>query len=130
MNKTQAGRLLTLALYLKTQLKPVNFDMSEHYNERNDRVDRRCSLGWCAHIWPTRFVLSNGGIDFDGVDVYADEDWLNQFDGRFLRFFGVSHIEAKHLFGWIADTVHLTPKQAARRIEKIVDKRGYTYAYV
>ena len=116
MNKVQAGRLLTLAWFLRTQVPKEHFDMHEICT--GSSIDaapesirsilnvptlscgtQACAYGWSCAIFPE---LSDDGNDFFGIT--GDEWW--------------------HLFGGF----DRSPKQQALHIERFVRSKGWVYA--
>lgn len=125
MNKTQAGRLLTLAYFLKTNVDPVNFDMMVYARNITDTNlnslscrTTACALGWCAYVFHDRFSLNpmHRGINFDGR-LSGLTYWGVQ------QFFGITYEESDLLFY----QHERTPKQEARVIEKLVKSKGWVY---
>lgn len=132
MNIEQAGRLLTLAYFLKTEVKPNEFDMETYWSSRRMDVapdlsehpcgTSACAFGWCSVVFPSRFKLTTrygcGFMQSGGLTI-------NFWDAEAMQFFGVDIEEACLLF----DSDHVrTPKQEAKVIEQLVFKHGYVYA--
>lgn len=128
MTKEQAGRLLTLAYFLKTRVSVKNFNM-ESWGENTDgtRPDLKkhqcgttaCALGWASEVFPKEFY-------FDGDGSFNCT--RGGLVGGTCEFFGVSsdcrNDEWEYLFG--ADNVR-TPKEEAAVIEEFVKSKGYVY---
>lgn len=110
MNKTQAGRLLTLAHYLR-ELPPGLYDQDECSiaAEETDPTECGCALHWGAYakILPSKSDCRNLGPGLLGV---TQEEYMSLF--------------------WFTDIGQNKPtaKQKARQIEDLVEKYGYTYA--
>lgn len=139
MDITQAGRLLTLAHFLKTEVKPSEFDLGSYCKTYSastpNLIDHpcgttACALGWCTAVFPDRFGLKDG----DNVDLLTHARYCGiRFnrrmtywgDRRVREFFGVSMDEFELLFD--ATRVR-TPKQEAKVIEQLVAKHGYECA--
>lgn len=131
MNKTQAGRLLTLAYFLKTRVPPNKFDMgcyetSEYCEPEKisaELMNRRCgtsacAIGWCPIVFPSEFTYYYGSISAikESVgDSLQDE----------CNFFGLVRGEWGYLFGGDNER---TPKQEADVIEEFVLEHGWVYA--
>lgn len=154
MNKTQAGRLLTLAHYLRTQVKPKEFDLDSYahiswsrdaiYKEFDSellsavKIEERvraklgcgttaCAMGHATTIWPDMFALR-----FDNDFWNPGWELVMQKSGRKLQyyahyvqeFFGIDYDEAYRLF---SASHKRTPRQEAREIEKVVARYGWEY---
>lgn len=133
MNKTQAGRLLTLAYFLKTEVPRSKFDMGQYFStvcdesrypypivpvaELQDSTcnSSACALGWCIIAFP--------------------DAWENPCYPHIKKHSGPVD-SAKEFFGLTYDDVELafyggferTPMQEAKILEGIAAKYGYTYA--
>lgn len=130
MNSTQAGRLLTLASFLRTEVPRKNFDMSSYWKNEADELEipdlaqhkcgtSACAMGWATRVWPNIFKLNEfGGFSYRGSD--------SSHSSMSVRaFFGLDFDEACDLFGY---KWRRTPKQEASEIEKTVKKHGFIYA--
>lgn len=133
MNKTQAGRLLTLAYFLKTEVNRSAFNMSSFFAiDGNDWCVRNlaphpldnppcgttaCALGWATHVFPLDYKMTQ-----DGVPVPVDGSEHTEFD---YQFFGIDDDGWEELF---SARHKRTPKQEAKVIEKFVLDHGWTYA--
>lgn len=132
MTKLQAGRLLTLAWFLKTRVKDSNFDMAMWgHNPKGYRIDLRehkcgttaCALGWATEVFEEFYFDSDG--DFRTT-------LRGTIDGS-CEFFGVDRFsfmpdgqdEWDYCFG--SDN-RSTVKQEAAIIEDFVLSKGWTYA--
>lgn len=138
MNATQAGRLLTLAYFLKTEVPRNKFDMGQwgfvsEWDMIEDDVNtylirrpddycgtKACALGWATAIWPKRFQL-----EFDGcTQACVAMDGVGHDQVGVAAFFGISEYDYFDLFHGGGNT----PKQKAREIEQLVRQHGYDYA--
>lgn len=130
MNKTQAGRLLTLAKFLRTQVPAQNFDMGSFWwdwkNPKKllpppDLTEQRCgttacALGWGTVVWPEQFQLTSfGRVESNGENISVSCDIV-------CDFFGVDINEAVYLF---ACRYSRTPIQEAVVIENLVKQKGF-----
>lgn len=140
MNATQAGRLLTLAHFIETQVPRGKLQMEHFANDAEMVVGETftgdcgagaCALGWASTIWPNdfqvrvrRFGSYGEGIAF----LYRKSGgrWrrLNETDPPVCRFFGVTNHEARLMFG----AEPSSPKNKAAQIRRIVDQYGYEEA--
>jgi len=119
MNKTQAGRLLTLAYYLKTETIS-DFDMS---------FCNKCAIAQCSKIWPKKFKLDV----YDYVMVNDKGFWFEAFwpEGRWVirKFFGLNQKEFSELFVPRFKDGKLPDKnEVAQNIKKLVNRKGWVYA--
>lgn len=128
MNKTQAGRLLTLAHFLKTEVEPLEFDMG-HYTEgelphgkhKGSQLDcgsSACALGWATVVFPETFW-------FESSLHWGTLLNVDYCDHTTRSFFGLVEDEPYYLFG---ENHRRTPEQEAKVIEDFVDAKGYVYA--
>ena len=130
MNKTQAGRLLTLAHFLRTRVPPEEFDMRCFAGSRLGPTVgscgvSACALGWATVIWPSVFRLEWSGACLLASLRHVPTAAYTPYTGLpVCRFFGIEKDEAAELFG----TKPATPEQKAEQIEELVDSYGYTYA--
>ncbi len=136
MTKTQAGRYLTLAWFLRTQVPRKHFDMGYYCKTKDNKsVDLRnpscgtsaCALGWCTVVWPKRFKLVRANNNFcsQGLLVVLDgaKCDFNNPNLLLLNFFGGAESDFEYVFG-----PHTrTPKQEAAVIEQLVRKYGWKY---
>lgn len=128
MDEIQAGRLLTLAWFLKTQVPRRHFDMASFYDDPEGESDRvgcenlsrhkcgtsACALGWAPVALPDDFRMQSGiPLPVDPVEssyslfgLEEPNDWSHLFGGEHIR----------------------TPKQEAKVIENFVRERGWVYA--
>lgn len=134
MQKIYKKRLLKLAKYLQTKVKPKNFDMGSicywHdsadlvWNPKNGKCDpfdcgsTCCAVG-CA---PLCFPELNLTYDFDSQEIKRKgKPWYG------FKFFGIKDNQWQYLFG-IDDAEYNpreeTPKQVARRIINFVKSDG------
>lgn len=148
MSKEQAGRLLTLAYFLKTQVPEEQFDQNSYcmIKTGNNPLIKptcgtsACALGWATVAFPDKFEmqpLDKGDLRCDGT-MYLDV--LDAITGEVMEgdhesiteFFGLNLNEPEHpdfeSEGWqLFGTDPMTPKQKAKQIEALVKKHGYTY---
>jgi hypothetical protein len=152
MNQKQAGRLLTLAYYLKTEvptkrLKQDYWGYSTCKSNLNkigslDSVcgTSGCALGWATNIWPRNLRLTFNDLDylnysegellpFATVEFCMNSgQWVESdiFTNQILieDFFGLTRSELDEVFG----AEKMTPKQKAKQIENLVKKHGWVYA--
>lgn len=127
MNKTQAGRILTLAYFLKTEVPRYKFDMGEYFRgtlggatplaELQDTTchSSACALGWCVVAFPNEWesLLYPHTKKYSGPVDSAKEFFGLTFDEVELAFYG---------------GFDRTPMQEAKILEGIAAKYGYTYA--
>jgi hypothetical protein len=134
MNKTHAGRLLTLAYFLKTEMKPRNFDMGNYTCGTT-----ACALGCCPIVFPRQWtwhdnetpILRLSQAGFEGLKQDTMLRNRSYTAASASWFFGLNEAAIRKLF-YPRDEfdcfVERTPKQEARIIEKLVEQHGYTYA--
>jgi hypothetical protein len=131
-----ADRLLTLAYFLKTQVKPGEFSMISWiggaagkvgYNQlREEHVHNcgttACAVGYCPIVFPDDWE-STGFLPIRsaGKNRYGIGSILTQAQ----EFFCLNRIDGTHLF---MSGMTRTPKQEAAIIEKFVEKKGFVYA--
>ena len=125
MNKIQAGRLLTLAYYLKTEVSKDKFYMRSYCSGNpselldNSCGTSACALGWASVVFPQRFSLFHGRLMLSAGLKYE----IGYYGNTVCRYFGLSSDEASWLFGPFTRT----PKEEARMIEKLVLEKGWCY---
>ena len=141
MNQIQAGRMLTLAYFLKTQVKPQNFDMQELvYVDYEDYEQLRlkkpecgaaaCAMGYMPVVFPRQWVWAHHGgvcrID-EALPANSPSVWLAglRWAEAAEKFFGIDEYEVDYLFG---PDEQRTPKQEAEILERFVESKGHTYA--
>jgi len=127
-------RLLKLAKYLQTKIKPKNFDMVSIcswsndsdlvWNPKNGKFDpfdcgsTCCAVG-CA---PLCFPELNLTYDFNGQEIKRNgRSWFG------YKFFGITENKWQYLFGMNDAECNIreeTPKQVARRIINFVKNDG------
>lgn len=133
MDKLQAGRLLTLAHFLKTQVPRERFDMAAIIDSCNRNATEQqsvqslaskankcgttaCAIGWCAVVFPSHFRPG----------------YPEPRKGSLLDFFGISSFDRDDLFYPRAEHYcqfeRRTPKQEAAVIERVVRRHGWDYA--
>jgi hypothetical protein len=134
MKKIYKQRLLKLAKYLQTNVKPKNFDMQsicnlgeelDHvWNPKKDRYDPfDCGSTCCAVGYsPLCFPELNLVYDFANQEIKRNGCvWYG------FKFFGITENQWQYLFG-VDDanynTREETPKQVARRIIRFVESDG------
>jgi len=86
-----------------------------------------CALGWATAFFPR----SNLKLKFDGASSLLDVEYTNK-DSTYSdieagqKMFGLTHDESNYLFNpcWYPQTIKLTPKYVASRIEKLVETNG------
>ncbi len=132
MDRTEAGRLLTLAYFLKTRVQIRHFDMRSYWNE--SKIDdwypippdlnkpscgtSACALGWATVVFPDVFVLSqNFGVIAKGKQQICECT---------REFFGITSDEENHIFYVCSEG--RTPLQESRVIEAVVKSNGWVYA--
>lgn len=132
MNKTQAGRLLTLAYYLKTEVPTVHFRMDAYFEigdprrSEQDNLEQHvcgttaCALGWATVVFPKYW----GWQDY--LPIYKPEPSLYRIEAC-EDFFGIGEDGRgwTHIFGAIN---RRTPQQEAKVIEEYVREKGWVYA--
>lgn len=141
MNKTQAGRLLTLATYLREEVKNRKFNMGTWGNvdidgtipitrcslqkmeEKHPCKTSACALGYATNIWPHKFRLKFFSHGEGDVLVRANGEWSGNIYYT-KEFFGIDDAEFDDLFLG----PYMTPKQKAKDIEGLVAKHGWVYA--
>ncbi len=100
MTKTQAGRLLTLAYFLRTQVPADKFNMAFIWDTK---TECGCALGWGYQIFPDVTESISEALGVDGSSM-----------ATFRRLFGFEHYDR-------------TPKQEANIIEEFVRSKGWEY---
>lgn len=131
MNKIQAGRLLTLAWFLRTQVPKRNFDMESYAEGKNCDLRQlncgtsACALGWSTVVFPEDFRLVPD-VSFGQAyyRVFGKDGEIDFYDEGPRRFFGINEDESIKLFG----PTKRDPEREARMIEKVVRKNGWEYA--
>ena len=137
MNKTQAGRLLTLAYFLKKQVPEEQFDLRTFLSCKNwslanvqaiaqafiDGAPKcgttACALGWATHVFPYKFRITQfGAFAVDGVVFGSCVPAV-------CDFFGITVPDWEYLFG---GGNRRSARQEAKVIEQLVKKQGWTYA--
>ena len=153
MNKEQAGRLLTLAYFMKTEVKKKHYDQNTVIAvppsvkpevalvHDNFCGSEGCSLGFLPIAFPKEFKYekqSNYAHELywevsthDGKAMTAA--WAGKHREVLVDFFGLDEKEITKIFGTTEERddgsyVVRTPKQQAKIIEKIVEKHGFTYS--
>lgn len=147
MNATQAGRLLTLAYFLKTQVKPHKFYMGSFAQRVGDRgyVELKrtnaallcgntnicgasaCAIGWATAVFPAVFALQFKRGAYSARLLNSKTKKPINYMGRVVQqFFGITQDEADYLFCGIYCS--RTPKQEAKHMEQLAAKYGWTYA--
>ncbi|MEO8297093.1 MAG: hypothetical protein ABI574_04720 [Burkholderiales bacterium] len=149
MNKTGAGRLLTLAAFLETLPRSV-FDIERWagvrycggsaYMPASLRLPSKrgrkgitpaemrscgaaaCALGWAATIEP----LAGRGLRINKQD-FPEYSGLIGYDAGAL-FFGISLRESEFLFSPNKYSKNPSPKTVAKRIRALCDKAGWVEA--
>lgn len=127
-------RLLKLAKYLQTKVKPKNFKMSSicnwgasihlAWNPKNGKFDPfDCGSTCCAvGCSPLCFPELNLTYDFDAQEIKRNgRSWFGH------SFFGLRESQWQYLFGMDDAEYNLreeTPKQVARRIINFVKSDG------
>jgi len=144
MNKTQAGRLLTLAWFLKTQVPRQHFDMGSYVAGPNLKTDpalpdlhepvcgtSACALGWATVVFPRQFMLRAEGYNpaLGGWIRYLyspDSNDSLDFESDYVQeFFGLNFAECRVAF----DAEHVrTPKQEAKVLEDLAEEHDWVYA--
>lgn len=132
MNKTQAGRLLTLAYFLKTEVPSKQFNMKWYGRREPEQKPvclgecgtSACALGWATEVFPEVFRMEwPGGLL--AVVCMCGVPWAVTWESpEVWKFFGVDCEESLRLFGRVLST----PEQKAKQIEALVESYGYTYA--
>ena len=140
MNQIQAGRMLTLAYFLKTQVKPQNFDMQELvYVDYEDYEQLRlkkpecgaaaCAMGYMPVVFPRQWVWAHHGVccAADVPPNLPPGGWGPGMRWAVAaeKFFGIDDDEVDWLF---SQDEQRTPKQEAEILERFVESKGYTYA--
>lgn len=122
MDKTQAGRLLTLAYFLKTEVSDDQFDMKTYaksldsIRSRLQETDKHieftgkgcgtsaCAMGWASIIWPKVFRVTSP-VGRKGFALYSRVDRFGMVhlkiictDPRVQEFFGITRGECMDLF--------------------------------
>lgn len=145
MNKIQAGRCLTLAWFLRTEVPEECFDQGVWGNTRDASLEKKkvsltptcgtsaCALGWATTVWPKRFRMNFQYSEDDHlsgvVEYFNGKSWekcgLTDAQRKPLaEWFGLSLAELYEVFGpWPCST-----KQKAAQIEEFVQRHGYEYA--
>lgn len=135
MSKTQAGRLLTLAWFLKTQVPRRHFGMQTIAEGGKDgeipELDSHvcgtsaCGLGWGTVVWPNVFSLKHWMRGLCFLEN-AKTNRRMKIDSPLVRnFFGIDSLDVEYLFGGRSIR---TPKQEAKVIEDFVLSKGWEYA--
>lgn len=154
MNKTQAGRLLTLAWYLRHNVKNSQFDLGfyasvegttpenawpygEGFQGSFDEVLEKypkcgttaCALGHATNVWPNTFRLNAAyGYGDDGLvfGLRSVGGGIVGYNGYHVcNFFGLETDEANFLFSPHIDRTNI---QEAKVIEDLVKSKGWVYA--
>lgn len=144
MNKVQAGRLLTLAWFLRTRVPRRRLDMTCYAKKGRSiygigsigtldpdekKVDcgtSGCALGWSTAVFPRKFQLLEeaNGRSFNIV-VDAKTNRSAEYDDAVVReWFGLDLDEACDAFG----PIWRTPQVEASILERLAKKHGYVYA--
>ena len=135
MNKIQAGRLLTLAYFLKTEVPPELFDMYSYCSRRLSGLGfpkehlgecgtTACALGWATVVFPQKFRFGpTGGIVPIGPDNPSNTPIRYSYE-PYQKFFGISAEEAEQLF---ASCHNRSPLEEAAVIEELVFEKGWWY---
>lgn len=125
--KQHADRLLTLAWFLKTQVKPSEFDMGSWVKGDSKNLFREhtcgttaCAVGYCPVVFPRQWKYDGA---YKPMVIRQDPYFESGYEES--EFFGVNGPEWIHLFGCYRKR---TPKQEALVIERFVKKKGYVYA--
>ncbi len=134
MTKTQAGRLLTLAYFLKTQVEHRHFDMSWFTNTKGGNLHKcgstACALGWATVVFPKVFHFCGTRIRHEKLAWIPSMKYSAEFFGVELETRGshpkYGYDEWTHLFG--SGHYLRSPKAEANVIEDFVRSKGWVYA--
>lgn len=138
MTKIQAGRLLTLAYFLRTQVPPRRLDMDTYFRSRRKRLpdgvidatkipdSALCAIGWATVVFPEAFRLIRFGYGQCILEVFSRGRWRHGdfYCNETQQFFGLDAEQCCDLFG----QSRKSPNWAAKHIELVVESFGWVYA--
>jgi hypothetical protein len=134
MNRTHKRRLLKLADFLATQVKPEKFDLTTFVNKVNEYGGCRvftnpedytkcgttaCAVGWCPIVFPKTFKLNRKG----NIALIARPRLCNFKAAK--EYFGLKEGVIEYLFTHYSYREgHKGPKSVARRLREFVNSNG------
>ncbi len=121
MNKTQAQRLLNVATALREAPRSISsrFDMNRYGHNCKTPA---CAIGYYAFRRDLQRVFRLGT---DGILIFPNGERTSHNNVTSLRHFGITYNEACELFNDTGCAEAKTPIQAARYIEKFLDKHDW-----
>lgn len=150
--RKHADRLLTLAHFLRTEVKSKNFHMGawigfnlpwDLFGEKLKKLESRkiaalqsgkpecgttaCAAGWCPVVFPRDWKFSDNLVnpELKKATCARGAGGAGKTFAHLRGFFALSMDDVKYLFG---SGELRTPKQEAKVIEEFVESKGYVYA--